>query len=114
MVGIDIIEIARFKDITTATFSHWEKVFNASEWEYCFKKPLPAQHLAGIFAAKEAVIKAFGGLEIVQYTMVDITHDLTGKPLAVVTGRGGYRVSISISHNETMAAAIALVEGTAT
>jgi len=110
MVGIDIVEIERFQGIKKSDFSSWNKVFKKQEWQYCFGKPLPAQHLAGIFAAKEAVMKAVGAPAMKRYTAICIEHREDGKPIAVLSVAGVSAVEISISHDKRNAVAIALTQ----
>lgn len=109
MIGIDIIEIDRFESVASDNFSSWDKVFTKVEWDYCFMKPKAEQHLAGIFAAKEAVMKAVGGSIMKNYSAIEITHGEDGKPLVSVGGLEEKSVSISISHNETTAVAVVIV-----
>jgi len=63
MIGIDLIEIRRFKRISRKDFLYWKKFFVNREWCYCFSRPSPPASLTGIFAAKEAVIKAVGDIK---------------------------------------------------
>ncbi len=61
-IGIDIVSIERFK---TAVESRGEgflrKIFTQGELDYAETKPEPgyAMHMAGKFAAKEAVKKSY-------------------------------------------------------
>jgi len=110
MVGIDIVEIGRLKDVKKGDFMLWNKVFTESEWQYCFDKPLPLEHLAGIFAAKEAVMKAVGEKIMKQYTAIVVKHMKDGKPIIELSLPEALTVEISISHSKENAVAIALVK----
>lgn len=60
-IGIDIVEIKRVKNLLKKYGkSFLNRTFTKKEIEYCHNKPNPAQHYAGRFAAKEALIKALG------------------------------------------------------
>ena len=54
-IGVDCVDISRFEDLK----AHFiKKVYTRKEIKYCRSKMAPAQHFAGRFAGKEAVIKA--------------------------------------------------------
>lgn len=106
MVGIDVIKISRFKSIKKREYSLWNKCFSKDEWEYAFSKPDPFSSLAGIFAAKEAVIKSIGA-SLIDLNRVTINHLNHGMPYAKVKGQKG-RLPVSISHDGGIAVAIAI------
>lgn len=108
MIGIDIIKISRFKRIKIAKYPLWNKSFSETEWKYAFSRPDPASSLAGIFAAKEAVIKAIGAT-LDELWRIEICHLNNGRPYAKVSGRKG-RLSVSISHDGGFAVAVALIK----
>lgn len=115
MVGIDIIEIERIaKAITRPNFM--ESVFTPYEIEYYHSKGNKAQTLAGIFCAKEAVSKACGtGVSGFRLTDVEVNHTDLGQPYIVVRNRAallfeGKNLSVSISHNNSFATAVCMVE----
>ena len=60
-IGIDVAEIGRFR---TSKMRRGERfvsnIFSKHEQDYCFSYRDPAPHLAGTFAAKEAVRKIYG------------------------------------------------------
>lgn len=108
MIGIDIAHIERFRKLEKADFEHWGKYFSITEWEYCFAKPNPAQHVAGVFAAKEAIMKAGGADLMGQYDAIEIVHADNGQPQAHI--KNGMSIAISITHDQGVAAAVALVQ----
>jgi holo-[acyl-carrier protein] synthase len=79
-----------------------------------------AQHLGGLFAAKEAVLKALGtGWDQgVGFRQIEVTRQPTGGPAIRLHGRaaeraahlGAARVHVSITHDRGIAAAIAVLE----
>lgn len=63
-IGTDIVEINRIKEAV----HKWGKrflyrIYTENELFYCYQKKNPFPHLAGRFAAKESVIKAFSGIK---------------------------------------------------
>lgn len=81
-IGVDIIGVARIKD-------GWEKyqdrfldrLFTPEEVDYCLQRGNPEVHLAARFAAKEAVVKAFGtGLRGMKWTEIEVWNDQSGRP----------------------------------
>ena len=59
--GVDIVEIFRMKDAVKRWGEEFlTKIFTPREIKYSNSKKFPYQHLAGRFAAKEAVFKALG------------------------------------------------------
>ena len=58
-IGIDIIEVARVREVLERTPRFTERVFTAAERAYCDSRGVvAAQHYAARFAAKEAALKA--------------------------------------------------------
>lgn len=104
-VGIDIIRIARFKKIKNDDYSHWSRVFTAAEWRYAFKDGLQAEHLAGMFAAKEAAMKASGRVGVGNFLRFEITHDKNGAPRIK-----GSKAAVSISTGGDYAAAVVVAK----
>jgi len=103
-VGIDIAEVEKFGLIDRAEYSHWQNVFSPNEWDYIFKDSQAPQHMAGIFAAKEAVIKALGTVGKEYFRQIEIEHDPAGAPKVNIPNS-----AISISHTKSMAIAIAIL-----
>ncbi|MFH1856772.1 MAG: holo-ACP synthase [Candidatus Omnitrophota bacterium] len=114
--GIDIIEIDRVKQ----AHKRWgdsflKKVFTKKELDYSFEKRFPYQHLAARFAAKEAVIKAFGnGWEnFVSLNLIEVSNDKDGKPRIILNGgfkklyakRNLNDIVVSMSHSKKFAVA---------
>ena len=114
-VGTDMVKIARFKDMPPRL---GERLFTAGEREYIKQRP---QTAAGIFAAKEAVVKALGtGFRGFWPAEVEIWHTPAGAPRVRLLGtalkiarrlaRGRYRVHVSITHERDVAAAFAVFD----
>ena len=91
------------------------RIFTAREEAYArARKRTTLKHLAGRFAAKEAVIKALSQLDprrMPQMNQIEIRNDSLGRP-SIVFNDGRRRklaVHISLSHVDTVAVASAIV-----
>ena len=118
-VGCDIIEIARIsRAIEREAFVR--RVFAPEEIAYCQSRgKQAAASFAARFAAKEAVLKAFGtGLRGGELTEIVITNDALGKPVVELYGYhknlaeqlGVARINISLSHGREAAIAYVVME----
>jgi phosphopantetheine--protein transferase-like protein len=105
MIGIDIIAIDRFKKFTADDFVIKGKAFSESEWRQAFSSGKPSEHLAGIFAAKEALMKVLGGDIVGRFDRITIIHELDGKPAALLDGEP-IDLAVSISHDGDYAIAV--------
>ena len=103
-IGIDLVAIKRFEKIKAGDNKAWKHVFTEQEWDYAFHDKHSAEHLAGMFAAKEAAMKASGKAGIKNMKTFEITHTKEGAPRL---NKRGYRVSIS--HDHAYAIAVVLV-----
>ena len=110
-VGIDLCEIARMQTLLDEGHS-LRRLFTEEEQAYIRSKgATAAQTMAGLYAAKEAVLKALGTGLAVAMTDVVISHVGRGQPVATLTGKAaefGGTVMISITHEAGMAAAFAI------
>jgi holo-[acyl-carrier protein] synthase len=118
--GIDIVETARIKRLFEQHGEHFlNRVFTAGEQEYCAKnKTRYYEHLAGRFAAKEAVLKVLGTgwRGGIGWTDIEVVKEPSGQPRIRLTGECeriaremGIGVwHLSISHIETHATASAI------
>jgi len=115
-IGNDIVEIARIKATLARHPERFlSRVFTSYEQEYCFKHKEPVRRLAGRFAAKEAIVKAFGtgfsrGLS---WLDIEIRNDSTGKPAPFFSSfardvLGDLTLHLSISHCHGYATAFAI------
>lgn len=121
-VGIDIVNVARIdRAIRTWGERFLHRVFSHDELNFAFSQARPALHLAGRFAAKEAVLKGLGtGLSAgMSWRNVEVLRDPSGRPSVRLTGpvrdrsvaRGVAFVHISLSHDREYAVAQAVLEG---
>ena len=118
-IGLDVVEIERFRTSLTRTPSMRERLFTAVELEYADRKADPVPSLAARFAAREAVMKALGlGLGAFGFHDVWVEVEESGQPRLHVTARarelavdrGVTRWHLSISHDGPVAVAIVAAE----
>ena len=120
--GVDIIECPRLDKMLSHHGGRFlRRVFTEHEQAYCQQHKERVQHLAGRFAAKEAVLKALGtGMRgKMKWTDVQIANNDLGKPGIVLSGEsaqvaermGVAQVLISISHTREHAVASAIALG---
>jgi phosphopantetheine--protein transferase-like protein len=109
-VGIDVIEVRRFrkKPLNNENLSFYHSIFTKKELLYCMKYSDPYPHIAGIFAAKESLIKCLA--RPIKMTEIEINHNRQGKPrIALCRGKGRkMQAQISITHTKSIAIAIAI------
>lgn len=110
-IGIDLCEIARMQRLLDES-RPLRRMFTEAEEAYIRGKGVSAgQTMAGMFAAKEAVLKALGTGMTVAMTDIVIGHTELGQPVVTLTGKAaelGGTVIISITHEAGMAAAMAV------
>ncbi len=107
-VGIDIVDVSRFKKIPYGqNKSFYKKIFTVSEIQYCAKFSEPYKHFAAKFALKEAVKKSIAR----NVKMSDIvTSHTKSKPIVLLKNNKNYQFKVSLSHEKTLAIAIVLSE----
>ena len=121
--GVDLVEIQRLERLNPAIRERFlERVYTEGELAYAAKKGEAAQWatLAGRFAAKEAVAKALGcGIGAVTWKEIEIGPGTQDEPMLKLHGRAGRLAdelgletwSVSISHTQTHAVALAVAVG---
>ncbi len=108
-VGIDVIEIRRFRDVLRKRQDRFlGNTFTDIERSYCFSYKDPAPHLAGTFAAKEAVQKV--SKKSLAVSDIEIRREKSGRPRIYLKGKRASSLLISISHTDTLACAIAVTK----
>ncbi len=107
-IGVDIVSVRRIVEV----LSRWDykflnRIFSQQEIMIANKKKGKVffQHIAGRFAAKEAVLKLFDGE--ISFKDISIVRDPSGRPYAYVKGFSD-RIDVSISHTEDYAVAVAV------
>ncbi|MGQ9736748.1 MAG: holo-ACP synthase [Armatimonadota bacterium] len=113
-VGTDIVAIERIAEVCERHPRFAQRILTDSEYAYCQQgKKSFLLHLAGRFAAKEAIIKALG--RKVPWRDMEILNHPSGQPYVNLYGEAlqranGGRIHISIAHEPTFAIAIAIWE----
>jgi len=95
------------------------RIFTDTELAYSKKKKFMYQHLAARFAAKEAVLKAFGDSSIndMSWKEIEIVNTPDGKPVVKLTGeakramrkRKISEIIVSLAHTRNYAVANAIL-----
>jgi len=113
-IGIDIVEIKRVKKLIKQYGEHFlSRTFSEIEIGYCQNKPNPAQHFAGRFAAKEALIKAYGKPLTLQE--IEVENKAGEKPQIKLYGKtktilAKHKIHLSISHDKEYAVSVIQLE----
>ena len=120
-IGTDIVEVDRIRKFCN---NFGEKFLNRillpTEKKYCLNYTDPAPYIAGRFAAKEAIAKAFGfGIgEKLGWHDMEIIREKTGKPNVQLHNKahllmdkiGSEKIQITLSHTNKHATATAIIE----
>ena len=87
-VGVDLVEVDRILRLLTRYASAERRLFTRRELEHCRGMRRRHVHLAARFAAKEAVLKAFGtGLAGgMRWVDVEVLNDDGGRPFVRLHG----------------------------
>ncbi len=112
-LGTDIVKISRMERVITPEIPR--KIFTENEIAYINTKTNKAQTSAGIFAAKEAVLKAIGKGITLPLNEVEILHNEKGAPHTRLSGKAKQycedafigQLEVSISHDGEYAIASA-------
>ena len=118
-VGVDLVDVAAFRERLEGREALLGEVFGEAELSYCRSQARPWIHLAARFAVKEAALKALGtGLSgAMRWQDVEVTRDEAGAPGLVFHGaaadvlvRSGLRPgSVSLSHTRDHAVGVVLL-----
>ncbi|WP_160713704.1 holo-ACP synthase [Chitinophaga solisilvae] len=121
-IGTDIVNVARIAQKLSKSAGFRTLVFTPHEITYCEQQAAPAESYAARFAAKEALLKAFGtgwGNGGVNFNEIEIRNDAAGKPALFLIGNataryasmGITRIWVSLSHEKEAAVAMVILEG---
>ncbi|MET0145291.1 MAG: holo-ACP synthase [Ilumatobacteraceae bacterium] len=118
-VGVDVVDIDRFRLALTRTPTMRTRLFTAVELDYVAPKVDPLPSLAARFAAREAVMKALGlGLGAFGFHEAWVEVKPSGQPYLVITGRarelaidrGVVRWHLSLAHDGPVAVAMVVAD----
>ncbi|OGP94391.1 MAG: holo-[acyl-carrier-protein] synthase [Deltaproteobacteria bacterium RBG_19FT_COMBO_56_10] len=113
--GIDIVSIARMGQAWKREL-FLKRVFTGPELDYAGSRRRPEKHLAGRFAAKEAVVKALsrGILSGISMKDIEVVNGVDGRPVVrlgpvAAEAAKGRPVHLSISYTEEFAFAFVMI-----
>jgi holo-[acyl-carrier protein] synthase len=119
-VGVDVVDIERFRTVLARTPTLRERVFTAAELAYVAPRVDPVPSLAARFAAREAVMKSLGlGIGAFGYHDVSVDVGAGGAPSLIVSGRAAQLAEqrraatfhLSLSHDGPVAVAVVVADG---
>jgi holo-[acyl-carrier protein] synthase len=116
-IGLDLLEIERLERALERHPRLALRLFTDGERAYAAARARPGQHLAARFCAKEAVAKALR-MEAWSWQDIEIVSGAAGAPevrlygpVAERAGELGVELSVSLTHTNTDAGAVALAAG---
>ena len=118
-IGVDVVDVARFEHRLATTPRLLPRLFAESE-QTKGGRPMPLRSLAGRFAAKEALVKAFGDsdgvpwrwrdLRVVSSDSGDPGFELVGTSRQIADAQGIRAIHLSMSHDSGLAIAYVVTE----
>jgi holo-[acyl-carrier protein] synthase len=117
-VGVDAGRTERVREVVGGDESRLRTVFTERELDRCRGRRREYEHLAARFAAKEAVLKAFGTgvTRGIRFTDVEIINERSGRPRVVLAGAAAElaerrclrQLDVSLTHTDGLAVATAI------
>jgi holo-[acyl-carrier protein] synthase len=119
-LGSDIVSVRRIKKVFIRRPGFPSRILTESEYRIFIERNNSMEFLSGRFAAKEAVLKAFGTglrkglifkeIEVEADSLGAPSVNLYGKAQKLFSANGGKKIFITISHDKDYAMAFALIE----
>jgi holo-[acyl-carrier protein] synthase len=120
-IGVDIVEVGRVRKLLDRFGARFlSRVFTEGESRYAMESANPAERLAGRFAVKEAVLKAFGTgkSQGILWRDVETVRGPMGRPVVHLHGqavrwakrKGGGTIHVSIAHDGGKAIGFVILE----
>lgn len=117
-IGVDVVEVARFRSIAERTSGFTERVLTHTEIHHRDGSRRSDSSLAARFAAKEAVAKALGAPAGMEWHHCIVSVDTAGRPslelsntvLATAEALGITDWHISLTHDSGVAIAYVIAE----
>ena len=116
-IGVDVVEIDRFRSVLARTPGIRTRLFSPDEQAYAELRNDPTERYAARFAAKEAVMKALGcGLGEVAMRDIEVVRADSGAPSVRLHGTAAERADalgvtrwlLTLTHTSRDAHAIAV------
>jgi holo-[acyl-carrier protein] synthase len=112
-IGVDVVEVARVERILERRPRFRERVFTPDEMAYCETKAVPARSYAARWAAREAALKAPGGIRGLKWRDIHVERGRHGAPKLTLEGKARVRASevgadqvlVSFTHERQVATA---------
>lgn len=116
-IGVDVVDVARFERALNRTPALRSRLFAEEEYRLTGRE-LPARSLAGRFAAKEALIKAFGESAATTWHDMRVVSDEHGNPSFTLSGAAAElaerksitAIHLSMTHDAGIAIAYVIAE----
>jgi holo-[acyl-carrier protein] synthase len=121
-LGVDLVDIARVRRLVeTRGDRAMARLFTDGERQYAGYRVDPARHLAARIAAKEAAFKALAGNDLARgigWRELEVFAREDGGPMLRLHGRaerraaelGVTRILVTLSHTDTTAVAVVVLE----
>jgi holo-[acyl-carrier protein] synthase len=118
-VGVDVVEVERVQRILDRRSTFRDRVFTPEEVAYCDGKAVPARYYAARWAAREACVKALGGVREFRWHDIQVVRTPSGAPRLALEGSararadrvGAIEVLVSFSHESSVATAFCIAVG---
>jgi holo-[acyl-carrier protein] synthase len=121
-IGMDLVDIARVERLIADKGERAvRRLFTDHEAAYARRRAQPARHFAARFAAKEAAFKALAGTpdaRAIGWLDLEVGSEWDGRPTLLLHGRAAARATelgvtralLTLTHSETVAAAVVVLE----
>lgn len=119
-LGLDLAEVPRIAEMVERWGERFtRKLFTERERAFAAARANSAQHLAARFAAKEATLKALGVPKGLSWHEMEVVGGGRQRPQMILTGQalraaealGVTRLHLTLTHADTVAAAVVIAEG---
>ncbi len=104
-IGVDVAQVDRFRDLKESMLN---RILSPEELVYVEKYRDPAPHIAGFWAAKEALVKAMNR-KTLTFSNLSILHHPDGRPYFNYLPKKG-RLHLSITHEKAYAVSMVVWE----
>lgn len=106
MLGVDLVKIERIEKLLDKFGEKFlKRIFNEEEIVYITNKGMKVETVAGMYASKEAVSKAYGtGIGEIKFKDINIKHNPV--PMAVIKEK---TYCLSVSHDGEYAVAVCIL-----